>query len=135
MGSADERDGMQRFHQRPTPSDDGGQFISEVVDARLYLSGWIVMPVLALFAGINGPRVDSPIVFAALVVAGFWGVLTVKYLLRGERSKGVRTDRETFREALEIVGADASRWGFLWYVSIACVVAGLALYWIRFVLA
>ena len=125
---------MQQFHQRSGPRRVDEPYVSEVVDARLYLSGWMVLPFPFLFGGINGPRVDSLILFAILGVVAFWGVLIVRYLPRVGRTKG-RSEREIFREALETSGIDSSKWGFLWYLSMGCIVAGLASYWIRFVLS
>ena len=124
---------MQRFHQRAGQRGPNGPFISEVTDARLYLSGYALLSIAFVFGASNGPEISSPILFGALVVIGFWGVLTVKYLPRATRSS-VRKERDVFRHALQTVGKDPDKWGFLWYVSIAVIIGALAIYWIRFVI-
>lgn len=64
-------------------------------------------------------------------MVGFWSVLTVKYLPRSARRIGAK-EPEIFRRALEVVGADSRKWGFLWYAAMACSIIGLVMYWIRF---
>lgn len=114
-----------------TQDPDGPEpFISEVADAWLYLSGYIVLPLVFLFVGGVAGAQDSPAVFAAVVVAGFYGVLAVKYLPPVARRDN-RTERATFAAALRTVGADSDRWAFLWYVAMAAIVTGFGLYWLR----
>lgn len=91
----------------------------------------MLLPFPFLFGGFIGPQVDSPVVMAVLAVVGFWAVFTVKYLPR--RMHPGSKERDIFKEALETVGADAQRWAFLLYISILCVIAGLAMYYVRFV--
>lgn len=104
-----------------------------MVEARLYLSGYAVLPGVFVFGAINGPTVTSPLQFGLLAVAGAWGILTVKYLPRGARGKGVR-ERDVFRSALRTVHVEDERWAFLWHVSMGLIVGGLAVYWLRFVI-
>lgn len=46
---------------------------------------------------------------------------------------GVR-ERDVFRSALRTVHVEDERWAFLWHVSMGLIVAGLAVYWLRFVI-